>query len=264
MEKSNDKKITHNNVMGRRLKVLALSRNQTNRQMADLLHYANEKSISYLYSGKQRLTDDRIEIVCNKFNVRENWLRGIDDFQTEADIQDKDISEYRKIRDYLGTLGLRIEPAIFWKASPRTLFLYYSDMERFLSDKAKSIISEEYKTAANENDYKNYANYDELWQGDYFELKSNPLNEKMQNISVLSKKSGIENDNDFDKYYGVYETEDGEELEIQILYKVTYEDGTYLELPIDKLRYFFTHIDRMCKASIETVLLDGYSDVFSL
>nr|MCR4786015.1 hypothetical protein [Lachnospiraceae bacterium] len=77
---SEQKKVT---MYGERLKREAKKRGWKNRDMCDFLGYQNEKTISKIYSGRQKLPDRCFKALSQKWGLREEYLKCIDDFETD-------------------------------------------------------------------------------------------------------------------------------------------------------------------------------------
>lgn len=245
---------------GKRLKQEAKNRKIKNSQMADLLNYENEKSISAIYGGRQRLTQEKIDILVKEWGIRENYIKGIDDWRTVEDMEESvkasNIREYNIIRSYLETIGLSLLPTVYWICNPRELYFEYWNMEKYISDNGKkyanSIITIPLSPQSDNFDQEQFEDnghkYSDGNYNIYIELKSNPK-DGMKNINEMTKKDGTE---EFELYWNY--TDDN--LQIEILYNVLFNGKSIGIVEVDQIKAFFNHIDLMCKTSIQTVLFN--------
>ena len=250
-------------VYGKRIKEEARKHGLTNDAMADLLHYSSGKQISPIYSGKQELSSDRFATLSKAWGLRENYLRCIDDWETDEDMQNathsSTLNEYKKEIEYLQTIGLSLQPSVYWIASTSDLYYGYWDMEKHLTDEAKRIIPTLIDIPPAPNGNPNY--YDILDEGNHYsdddvnflELKSIPNECDLLPLGELSKNNYIDEDN-YDKFSNYLNTL---ESSIEIMYNAKYKGEELGAFGIDEISTFLKHIDALCKASIETLLQDG-------
>lgn len=101
---------------GSRIKAEARSHGLKNDAMAEILHYSWGKTVSDIYSGKRKLTEDRLNTLTKLWGVRKNYLRGIDDWRTDADMLKyahiDDVKAFSACREYLHTIGIDLEQVI--------------------------------------------------------------------------------------------------------------------------------------------------------
>ena len=130
---------------GQRVKQLAKKRGFSNQDIADILHYANGKTISSFYSGKRQFYDWQIEKLSEVFKVRKEYLLCLDDWETDAQMIEgtnaANLNEYQHITDYLSTLGLILKPMIFFVGNKGEIYEEYFKLKDHLTDKSKMYIS---------------------------------------------------------------------------------------------------------------------------
>lgn len=108
-----------NQLSGKRLKEEAHSRNWSNRKVADVTGYSTpsgDRIISMIYGGKRKMSDFGFKKLAEAWNIREEYLRGLDSFKTEQDIYNtvsaKESEKFQIQVAYLKTIGITIKPKL--------------------------------------------------------------------------------------------------------------------------------------------------------
>lgn len=138
--------------IGQRIKQTAKEKGYTNQRVADIVGYAWDKTISAFYSGKKKFSNNQIETLAIAWSVRPEYLKGIDDFKTDADTiakanQEKakkvarDLTDYKIMRTYLRTLGLTLHPTLCFVGNRYQFYQSYYFLKNSISDEGKKIIS---------------------------------------------------------------------------------------------------------------------------
>lgn len=132
---------------GDRICELMKEKQETATSMIEFLCYANEKSLPPFRTGKKKLSEDQLERLAERWNVRKEYLNCEDDFKTDADLEkyvhENDLEAFRECRKYLETLGLRFSPCALESTVLMDFLLHgnYYKLEPYLSDDTKNRLS---------------------------------------------------------------------------------------------------------------------------
>ncbi len=246
-----DKKIT---IYGNRLKSEAQKRGYTNDKMAELLNYSCGKQISPIYSGTHKLSDDRFKILSEEWGLREEYLRCLDDWETDSDMWDafhnSDLEEFRKAIEYLKTIGLSLEPGIFWLTSKKGLYNDFHSLEKYVTKSGKQYVhsiidfsksKDQADILYSDDDYNEFVEMRSLPEG----ISKNTSLDKMIDPSDITKESVVT----------VYTEIDGNMF--GLLFRVKYKNKFKGFMQPANVSIYLKHIDALCKASIESLLIAG-------
>lgn len=245
----------------------------TNMDLAILWNIENEKSISRFF-GSAPISIERVKMftdLCNKDNyysdtaIRWEYFAGIDDYKTiedmEKELKYKAISEYKDIIKYLKSLGLEITPTYYFITSINQLIEItentdnlYDDIISYFTDDSKEHIKERISHKFPISEYKDECR-------EYIELSDNPSGSGLLSIDDLIK---VENRDpaEYDYYdeYIIYAcdifNDDNMVGSVAPMYKLTYNNKDIGLYDVLGMQGFFNHIDCICKASIESLLLN--------
>lgn len=242
----------------------------TNTDLATLWGYENAKSVSKYFTTAP-IDIERLQALANKCNednntsIRWEYLAGYDDYKTKADLERslkyKAISEYKDIINYLGSLGLSITPAYYLITSVNQLIEItenkdnlYSDIIPYFTDASKQYIQERISIDYNFPAYK-----DEIRE--YIELKDNPSGSGLLSIDDLIKEERRNPEEyDYIDEYIAYACDIFSDIHmvgsVAPMYKLTYNNKDAGLYDVLGMQAFFKHIDSICKASIDSLLLN--------
>ena len=242
------KKIT---IYGERLKAEAQKRGYKNDDMADLLSYSSGKQISPIYSGTQALSDDRFALLSKEWGLREEYLRNLDDWETDSDmwaaIHDSNIEEYRKSVEYLKTIGLLLDPNIYWQTTKRGLYYDFHDLEDYITEKGKQYVNSIIDFSKPEDEAHIYP--DEEYT-EYIEMKALPPDDNRW-VDDMIDPSNITKESDAMGYSASVDKT------FNLMFKVTYNNNYIGMMSLYHVRTFLKHIDALCTASIQSLVLAG-------
>ena len=216
----------------------------SNRQLADILHYSDEHSISPFNSGKAIL-DERITILSKYYGLRFEYLKGLDDFPTVDDIFTSarifDTEQYKNMMSLLELNGIKVIPCAFWAGSIYELYMCFDFLKKYIKDDVLKEYTDKYDFSVDETE----AHFDDK-KLEYIQLKSNPYNDmfdenKIDFSSMIEPKSF-----DIPDYY----TGD-----IVVHFLISFnEKQTRIEF--GQLKRFISHINSLIKVSADTLLLN--------
>lgn len=132
---------------GDRICELMKEKQETATSMIEFLCYANVKSLSPFRTGKKKLSEDQLERLAKRWNVRKEYLNCEDDFKTDADLEKyvrkDDLESFKACQKYLESLGLRFRPCFLESCEPFDFLLNgnYYRIEPYLSDDTKKELS---------------------------------------------------------------------------------------------------------------------------
>ncbi len=242
-------------VYGGRLKQEAKKRGLTNDDMASLLLYSSGKQISPIYSGIKELTDDRFAILAKTWNVRENYLRCIDDWETDDDMLKNteilDIDSFKVCKAYLETLGLRLCPFI---SSILDISLVYRDWEiikEYLTDDTINEVQTKYDFSLDlKKIYKEY-------KGQYIELF---WRKPLDNLGIDFSEVGKEHTELLNMYHvGSGKGALPHNMSYLIGFKAYYKNELLCTTSITGLQNFMQQLDSFVQCAIETLLPASFS-----
>lgn len=144
-----------NREIGQRIKKVAKKNGFNGRAVADLLHYESEKTISKIYSGNYNLKDEHFHALAKAFHVREEYLKGLDDWETEQEmytaIHQHNKDEYSAIIGYLKTLGLTLSPQICFVGNKYEFFQSYFFLSPCIADNEMKRFCKDYELSLPDN-----------------------------------------------------------------------------------------------------------------
>lgn len=263
MEKTTEK-ATLQKRQGKRLKELAREHHYKNSQMMSFLGYENEKTVSALYSGRQKIKSDHIKDLANLFGVRENYLLCVDDWKTEDDmiskIHIKDIEEYRIKIDYLRSLGLQIEPSITSLLSPSTIYKNMDLITPYLTDETLSDLNNRFDFSLPYIDfcseYFDVQNFPVTWRRPVDDLSFSfddiGLNTKIGEVYPFGFDFVSDN---------LFVPSDDSRLKVNVSYSlkynVTYKESSICRgVSISTFQKFIQKMDAFTECAIKTLLID--------
>lgn len=252
----------------------------TNMDLAILWDIVNEKSISRFF-GSAPISIERVQAftdLCNKGNedsntaIRWEYFAGLDNYKTIEDMERsfkyKAISEYKDIIKYLNSLGLEITPSYYFITSINQLIditenkdNMYSDIIPYFTDDSRKHIQERISIDFHFPSYK-----DEIRE--YIELNDNPNGSGLLSIDELIKAETRDpSEYDYLDEYIAFASDifndDNMVGSVAPMYKITYNNKdivTYENniglFDVLGMQAFFKHIDSICKASIDSLLLN--------
>ena len=236
-------------IYGIRLKHEAKKRGLTNDDMAQLLHYSSGKQISPIYSCTKELTDDRFTILSKAWNVRENYLRCIDDFETDDDLlknaKIEDIDSFNKCKDYLETIGLRLCPFISSKLPICKLYSIWKDVQEYLSDSTIKLILSKYDFNLDEKTFNKKYYCDDVvvqWKKTIDKININ--------FSEVGKES---NNNQQYIFVSCEESNTKVNVEYEIGFHAYYNNALLCDISISGLQLFMKQLDSFARCSIDTL-----------
>lgn len=159
-----------------------------------------------------------------------------------------DIDEYRKAIEYLKTIGLSLMPSIYWITDKRGLYSDYHKIKDYISENGKQYVNSIMDFSKSEDDayYCPDEDYDE-----YIEMRSLPVGETKWWCSEIIKPSDITKKEDTNYITLI------DDYHFEIQFKIKYKDSFIGLMSLPDVRIFLKHIDALCKASIESLLLAG-------
>ena len=125
--------------LGARIKAACKSRGFTREKLVDIGIYKNPESVSTVWQGKQQLPSDKLEKLSKVLNVRVDYLRGEDNFETEAELSNEIVYAgnygFHTAMEYLSSIGLRIEPCLCWVVNDIEIIKEnYDSMKEYMKD----------------------------------------------------------------------------------------------------------------------------------
>lgn len=238
---------------GLRLKALMKENNEKQETIALALGYVKE-SISRFCTGKQLLPDTAAEVLAKRWDIREEYIKCIDDFKTDlemldyTDIQNKEEFIFQK--NYLEKLGFKFSIVYSICCSKTDVYEHKSKLLPFLrNDSYNKIISDPdynlpfsvFKTKHNEENCELFLN----------RPLTKPFEKEMNSIH---KTRRICNDPrmDFD-IINVPDTESpfGIRCSVVILFDVYYNNERQGYIGIRTLQQLFKNIDKQTKCTLE-------------
>ena len=122
-------------ISGQRIKKEAKSRKITQEELANILGYAGRNEISACYNGKRFLSHECYETLSKLWDIRIEYLLGIDDYRTLNDFLDSTNSKARHIQEmthyFLKAHGYLIEETDYLYSNEH----YYKETDNYLLDK---------------------------------------------------------------------------------------------------------------------------------
>ena len=250
---------------GHRIKEEAKRHNLSNRQMADILHYSNEKQISPIYSGKHKLSEDRFEELAKIWNVRIDYLKCKDDFRTEEDLlksqHNHSKSNLQLQLRYLETIGFTISPCLYWIANLYEIYSYFSYMQRYISDSEIKHINElvDFTLSDDDADYKYDMN--DHRNPIFVRLKTSPYDDEYlpDNLSKDNRLSSIEHN----LLLLTMEINDKSLKDIRLLadidiyFDISYKQKHLGRFSIDDTERMLMHLDNICVSCIHSLFDTG-------
>lgn len=249
---------------GKRLKNEAHKRGWTNEKMAEFLSYSSPKQISPFYSGKSKLSDDRYAKLAKEWGLREEYLKGDDDWKTDAEMLEyahiDDINSFNACKEYLKTIGIIIKPTMFISIEITTLYKHWDLLRTYFSEKVVNELKLEYDFSLNRDCFLEKYRFSEK----YLNIPLlRPYDSTNVNFDAIGKKTFPESnayqleEEDRKKliYFsgntsGIYDAS----YEIECL--IYYDNRLFARLDINDLRKFMTKLDSFAKFAVETIMPD--------
>lgn len=245
---------------GLRLKALMKENKEKQETIALALGYAKE-SISRFCTGKQLLPDTAAEILAKRWDIREEYIKCIDDFKTDlellncAEIQNRD--DFLCQKKYLETLGFNISLTY-------TLSCYKTGVYRHKETLLPFLREDSYNEVINDPDFllspKEFFKKCHSKYCCYF-LKR-PLDKAIeQKIESLHKETIFHDDPRYEWMCDTYlissdESPTGQNCEFDVSYSVIYNGKNIGAFELREIQELFKIIDAYTKFTIETLLVD--------
>ena len=231
-----------------------MKNNHLNNKALSIELHCDENTISRKKNNKNGAyyNIDDLNILSNIFNCRVEYLACIDNFRTNDEIIDIDKrklrKDYEKAIDYLGSIGILLQPGIFWYGTKDQFENAKDKIWPFLTDKSQT----DYKR-------KKRVYYDKLPESEhfYFRLKDNPKKE-MPNIEEIETKniSATNLDSAFvcedlsnksiNKFSGV----------ICLRFSLSFEnsDTAPMTISVDEANKLFAYMDKTIRDNVKTLI----------
>lgn len=249
---------------GKRLKNEAHARGWTNEKMAEFLSYSSPKQISPFYSGKSKLSDDRYSMLAKAWGLREEYLKGIDDWKTDDEMLQyariDDINAFNACKEYLKTIGVVIKLTMFISIELITLYKHWGILHSYFSEKVVNELKQKYDFSQNR------ANFLEKYRfsGKYLFIPLlRPYDGTNVNFDAIGKKPFPDNNAyqlaDEDRKKLIYfsdNTSGTYDASYEIECLIYWENKLFARLDINDLRKFMTKLDSFAKFAVETIMPD--------
>lgn len=245
---------------GARLRELIKENKEKQETIALYLGYAKE-SISRFCTGKQLLPDSAAETLAKRWNIREEYIKCIDDFKTDldllncAEIQNRD--NFLCQKKYLETLGFNFSLTY-------TLSCYKTGVYRHKEALLPFLREDSYDEVIHDTDFL-------LSPKDFFEkchseyccyFLRKPLDKAIeQKIGSLHKETIFHDDPRYEWMTDSYfissdESPIYQNCEFDVSYSVIYNGKHIGTFDLREIQELFKIIDAYTKFTIETLLID--------
>ena len=258
-------KYKHKNITacGKRIKDEACKRNLSNEDMRCILHFANVKNVSYVYSGKS-ISDNTIDILCNLWGLRRDYLLCNDDYPTDEDKYNalflSEQIQYKAAIKYLNTLGIELDVNLYWICSPKA---FKSNYKRYRSYIMPSELEHFNNCIINID---SYAKYDYI--GAFlFKLDNYPIKDLLDSYDDFEGYEAYDKgnyifDNTKTNYHSLFidgvitDINDGRNVidQLRILYDVTINGVHKDYMTTETARTMFNAIDSSCTNTVNALL----------
>ena len=243
---------------GKRIKEERKRRKITQERLAETINYASRNELSACENGKRFLKEESYIKLSNEWDLRIEYLLGIDDFPTNESffigIKEKDNSDLTKSIQYLETIGFRIKPYISCHLSIVILYRNIDVLKECISNESLEKIMNKYDFSLNGKDFsiKYFSAYETV------ELKRLPNNPDFSlSDSVGKKKTHTNMKMDALPFGGNYvhdfETTHSN-LEYFLGYKLYLNDNYIRELSIGALQRMFKSMDNIVLITLKELL----------
>lgn len=231
---------------GKRIKEMLKKKGIKQKELLEVLNIEHPTLLSNKLAGEHKhLSEYDYEQLAKFFGngTRIDYLKCIDDFETDDDFFENSQKGYSAIIEYLKTLGLILSPAYYWNCTEYHIYKYYSKMKEYITESDRKEI-ELSRINFNLTDNEAKRKYDKESMEYEFRLKNYPANDLLK-IDDLTKNKP--NDNYYKIIHGAGDSW------IVLRYKATYNDNEYI-ISMDRITNLFNYIDAMNKASIEALI----------
>lgn len=254
-----------------RLKKLYKEHGLNQSDLAQLLGYApeNRTNVSKAMNARAFLLQEQYELLAAKWNVRFEYLVGIDNYKTPDDYynsrKNKALSEYRQIIAYLEYLGLTLKPAYYLATSIKE-FRYIADDNFTTCERLSAYFSEDVKKHIKQLISSNDMSVNENDMTHYVELTDNPNGAllKLDDITNFDIAEKLYDENLYNTAMFVSDVFDNNSDDdtchidglICLQYKLFYNNKLVGNWDLLGMQGFFNYMNKMCQASIQSLLLD--------
>lgn len=218
--------------------------NLKNKDLARILNYSDEHSITPFNTGKKMLDEDRIKTLANCLSniygneIRWQYLAGIDNFRTEGDVYKAakvvNIEIFQSSISLLRNNGISLEPCIFFNGTLSQFSEVFHDYKSFVKD----------------------IDFQRKLQS-YYDTSDFIDNKEIVLIELASDPREIIDFNEIDLSSEVFPTEELSTGGFIILkYRVTYNNEINL-IDLGQLQRFIVHINEIIKSSVKTLIMNN-------
>lgn len=253
--------ITPEFLIGQRLKAEAKKRHYTNQMMADLIGYAWDKQITPIYNGTRTLKEDQAVKIAKAFGLRVEYVKGIDDWETDEDMmkyaKQEDSKSFKACKAYLETIGLEFSPQLSTFLPLGIVMNQWDFINDYLTGECIDSIQ---------------TDFNELWKNPAFREKYASreivvfLRKPFDDIGLdnsafenIGKKNGLRNASDS---YMPAVLNCRSKLKTALFYDIGYRisrNGEYLSYrSVSDLQKFMSYLDNFTDCAINTFLFDKY------
>lgn len=247
---------------GKRIKEERKRRKITQERLAETINYASRNELSACENGKRFLKEESYIKLSNEWDLRIEYILGIDDFRTYEDyenfIMNIGMGEFNSTMAYLKTLGLQFTPKYYMETNVIELSKIEKSPEKYnairscYSEKAKSYIDKRIKTplAYNITDRLN----------ETIELTGIPDNNMLASpdkTQKINKQDFIDNDlfGDYRTYIDeIFPDYNDIRANISLLFEITYKEEIIGIKEAYDIQSFLSHIDNICEICIRDLL----------
>lgn len=244
-------------IRGKHLKMVKEYLNKTNNELIKELEYSDVHTLSAIYSGIQVLPEYKIDYLVKTYNIRKDYLLGIDEYMTDEDFKkfapESETNSFKVTLKYLELLGLNFESYIYSKIRLLILFRNWDFLKDYLTESTINEIEEKYNFShSTYNDI--YKNYFETYIDVAFKETPDELPFEISNSGKT-----LDNIGKNETYYDIYKvTSENSSIHTDTFYsvgyKVYYKNQLLCGLSITELQDFMKKIDSFNKCAIETLL----------
>lgn len=247
---------------GKRIKEERKKRKINQDKVADLIGYAGRQRLSLCENQQCLLEEDHYKILSKEWNIRKEYLMGLDDYRTEEEYENAlmydSMEEFNSTMKYLQTLGLQMLPKYYLEISINDLEkievspLKYENLRSYYSENAKHYI--EKRLWSDLGHYRSDAITETIELIGLPENKTLALADKTQKIR---REEFIDKDLFCD--YRTYIEEifpecKGIMANISLLFEIKYKDELIAIKDAYDTQAFLTHIDNLCETCIRDLL----------
>ena len=259
--------ISINKKIGKRFSKLISEFEDTKKAFAEDVGYEPE-TISRYCSGTYRLTEDFISLCSSRWGVREEYILCKDDYKTDADLlnalDNKDHTAFLKQKEYLETLGFKINIKFELQCNKSSLFKYIDTMKDYLTDESYNNFINDHNskndniTPCEDNYLEHYRNY--FHEHITVQLKK-PLSQELKQKIFLNydrKNTSLESDIPFDSIDSFsipyQESMLKSNCELNVSYTTYYKNKYIGDFSLRDMQELFKSIDSYTKCTIENFI----------